>query len=126
MRRRYAGWHLCALLILALLPICAGAAWAFIREGGVPGRPGLSFHRMAYYWDHLEVSITNSTKRNVIFGGAMVFLDRHKRPVARAELLPEKIRRSSTRRYRGIFTEGSGEEASAAWSLVWELSQRNN
>lgn len=103
----------------------ASAAAAFLRGGGIPGRQGLSFHRITYHYGHLFVDISNGTGRNVIFGGTMLFLDRWRRPIARAEILPEKIGRRSTRRFRATFTEGSGEEASSAAHLVWELHQRN-
>lgn len=113
-------------LALALVLAWAGAAGAMIRDGAVPGRSGLSFHDVTYHFGHLFVSITNRTAQNVVFGGSMLFLDRHNRPVARAELLPEKIKRRATKRYRAVFTQGSGHEASAASYLVWELNQRNN
>ena len=122
-----AGWRAPLIAALALTALLlAGPAAAFIREGGIPGRPGLSFHRVTYHFGHLFVDISNGTNQNVIFGGTMFFLDRHRRPVARAEILPEKIKRRSTRRYRAPFTEGSGNEASSAAWLVWELPQRNN
>ncbi len=121
------GYALIIAALALLLLLCAGTtARAFIREGGIPGRPGLSFHRVTYHFGHLFVDISNGTDQNVIFGGAMLFLDRHRRPVARAEILPERIKRRSTRRYRALFTEGSGNEASSAAWLVWEFPQRNN
>ena len=125
MRRQTPGWHEAALFaVMLLLTLACGIARAFIREGSVAGRPGLSFHGMAYFWGHLDVNITNGTKENVLFGGTMLFMDRRKRVVARAEILPEWIKRRSTRRLRAVFTEGSGEDASAAWLLVWEFRQR--
>ncbi|MCR5346742.1 MAG: hypothetical protein K6E38_03115 [Fretibacterium sp.] len=113
-------------LAALLLLLWAGAAGAIVRDGAVPGRTGLSFHNVIYHFGHLFVNVTNKTSQNVIFGGSMLFLDRHYRPVARAELLPEKIKRRSTRRYRAVFTQGSGHEASAASFLRWEFNQRNN
>ena len=125
LRRQTLGWRGAALFaVTLLLTLVCGTAGAFIREGGVAGRSGLSFHGMAYFWGHLDVNITNGTKENVLFGGTMLFLDRRKRVVARAEILPERIKRRSTRRLRAVFTEGSGEDASAAWLLVWEFRQR--
>ena len=117
-----------ALMAAAVLVLCLwfGTAGAVVREGAVPGRAGLSFSNLTYRFGHLSVLINNGTGQNVIFGGSMVFLDRHYRPVARAELLPEQIKRRSSRRYRAVFTEGSGHEAADASFLVWELNQRNN
>lgn len=109
-----------------LVTVLAGTSSALLREGAVAGREGLSFSRVIYRFDHLFIDITNGTKKNVIFGGSMVFLDRNRRPIARAELLPEHIKRGTTRRYRARITEGSGNEASAAYFLMWELDQRNN
>ena len=105
---------------------CRCRAWAVVREGAVPGREGLAFHDLTYRFDSIQVTITNKNGHNVIFGGTMVFLDRHYRPVARAELLPQHIKRRSSRKYRAVFTEGSGHEAKAASFLVWEFDQRNN
>ena len=113
-------------LAALLLLFWAAAAGAVVRDGIVPGRSGLSFHGVTYHFGHLFVNVANQTAQNVIFGGSMLFLDRHYRPVARAELLPEKIKRRSTRRYRAVFTLGSGHEAAAASHLVWEFNQRNN
>ena len=125
LRRQTPGWRGAALFAVMLLrTLACGTARAFIREGGIAGRPGLSFHGMACFWGHLDVNITNGTRENVIFGGTMLFLDRRKRVVARAEILPERIGRRSTRRLRGVFTEGSGEDASTASLLVWEFRQR--
>ncbi len=116
--------RLAAMLMFAVL-MCACQAGAVVREGAVPGRPGLSFRDLTYRFGHLTVNITNGTSGNVIFGGAMVFLDHHYRQVARAELLPQHIKRRTTRNYRAVFTEGSGHEAAAADFLVWEFDQRN-
>ena len=106
------------------LVVGAGPAEAVVREGAIEGRPGFSFRNLIYKWGHLFVDIVNGTPRNVSFGGTMLFLDRRKRVVARAEILPERIGRRSTRRLRGVFTEGSGEDASTASLLVWEFRQR--
>ena len=125
LRRQTPGRRGAVLFAAALLlALACGTARAFIREGGIAGRPGLSFHGMAYFWGHLDVNITNGTRENVLFGGTMLFMDRRKRVVARAEILPERIGRRSTRRLRGVFTEGSGEDASTASLLVWEFRQR--
>ena len=114
------------LLAGAALLLWAGTARAFIPEGAVEGRPGFSFRRLTYYWSHVELEIVNGTTQNAIFGGTMVFLNRHRVPVARVELLPEKIKRRTSRRYRGNFSKGSGEEASSASYLIWVFDQRNN
>ncbi|MBQ9565743.1 MAG: hypothetical protein IJU98_09170 [Synergistaceae bacterium] len=127
-RRRQGRYLPVGRMLLALMAVVLwlGTAWGLIREGAIPGRAGLSFHRLTYRFGYLDVSVTNGTGQNVIFGGSMVFLDRHYRPVARAELLPESIKRRSTRRYRAVFVEGSGHEAADASFLVWEFNQRNN
>ena len=125
LRRRGDRWVLLGAMMLSAL-LWAGAAGAFIREGAIEGRPGFSFRRLTFYWKHLDVDIVNGTNRNAIFGGSMVFLDRHHTPVAKAELLPESIKRRSSRHYRASFTRGSGEEASRAAHLVWVFDQRNN
>ena len=114
------------LPVLLICLICPCRAWAVIREGAVPGQTGIVFRDLTYRFGDLQLTITNKNAHNVIFGGTMVFLDRHYRPVARAELLPQHIKRRSSRKYRGVFTEGSGHEAKAASFLVWELDQRNN
>jgi hypothetical protein len=113
-------------LLLFVVLVWAYPACAVVREGAVPGRSGLSFNNLTYRFNHLLVNIKNGTANNVIFGGTMVFLDRHYKPIARAELLPQHIKRRSTRKYRAVFVEGSGHEAAAAASLIWELDQRNN
>ena len=128
MRRRNFGGLSLALLAAAFLlagwpGLCP--AEAVVREGGIEGRPGFSFRNLIYEWDHLLVDIVNGTRRNVTFGGTMIFLDRHGRTVARAELLPERIKRKSSRRYKGLFVEGSGEEASRAMRLMWLFDLRN-
>ena len=128
MRRRDIGGLSLALLTVAFLL----TAWpgfrpveAVVREGGIEGRPGFSFRNLVYKWDHLLVEIVNGTPRNVSFGGTMLFLDRHGRTVARAELLPEKVKRKSSRRFKGRFVQGSGEEASKAMRLMWLFDLRN-
>lgn len=108
-----------------LIVLWAGGAWAVVREGGIPGQPGLSFHRLTYYWSYVDMNISNSTKRNVILGGQMVFLDRHMKPIARAEILRTQFKRYSTRKLRARFIEGTGEEASKAMHLFWDFNQRN-
>lgn len=112
---------LVAMFFLAA-PLAAGAV---VREGRIEGRPGFSFRTLVYKWDHLFVDIVNGTRNNATFGGTMLFLDRYGRTVARAELLPGKIKRKSTKRWRGQFTEGSGEEASKAVRLMWVFDMRD-
>mgnify|MGYP001645537891 CR=1 FL=1 len=126
LRRQTLGRRGAVLFAAALLlALACGTARAFIREGGIAGRPGLSFHGMACFWGHLDVNITNGTRKNVIFGGTMLFLDRYGRTVARAELLPAKVKRQAFRRYKGQFVQGSGEEASKADRLMWLFDLRN-
>ena len=109
------------IIILAVILILAGVSNAFVREGAVRGKKGLSFSNVQYNFDSLNVTIHNSTKYNVSFSGSMLFLDRHHRVVARAELMKGKIKRHSSRRYKAFFTEGSGNEARAASYLEWEF-----
>lgn len=95
--------------------------YAFIRDGAISGRSGLSFSAIAYQFDTLYVTIRNRNKNNVTFGGTMVFLDHHHKEIARAEIMPEKIKRSSSRRFKGVFTNGTGNEAKTANFLIWEF-----
>lgn len=104
----------------------AGAAEAVVREGRIEERPEFSFRNLIYKWDHLFVDIVNGTPRNATFGGTMLFLDRHGKTVARAELLPAKVKRNASRRYTGQFVQGTGEEASKAMRLMWLFGQRND
>ena len=107
--------------VMAVVLVLAAGAEAFIRDGAVRGRKGLSFGSISYAFDSLSVTIRNSNPHNVNFGGSMVFLDRNYRVIARAELRTEKIKRRSSRRYKGYFTEGSGNEAQSAKYLEWEF-----
>ena len=96
-------------------------ASAFIRDGIINGRSGLSFSNVSYQFKTLNLTIKNRNKINVNFGGTMIFLDRHYREVARAEILTKKIKRHSSRRFQGSFVKGSGNEAASASHLVWEF-----
>lgn len=108
---------LVALLSLALAGVCE----AVIVDGAVRGKSGLSYGSISYAFDSLNVTIRNSTKYNVNFGGSMLFLDKNYRAIARAELLTAKIKRHSSRKYRAFFSEGTGEEAKKARYLEWEF-----
>ena len=109
------------LTVFVILLVLSGVSFGFIRDGAVKGKSGLSFSNIAYNFDSLNITIRNSTKYNVNFGGTMVFLDRHYRIVAKAELLTAKIKRHSVRKYKAFFTEGSGNEAQSARYLEWEF-----
>lgn len=109
-----------AAMILAVVMLC-GISEAVIRDGAIHGKSGLSFGSVSYAFNSLTVTIRNSTKYNVNFGGAMVFLDRHYNVVARAELLTAKIKRRSARKYKAFFSYGTGEEAKSARYLEWEF-----
>lgn len=102
------------------------SASATVRYGAVPGRSGLSFRNINYSHNYLTLEIANRTKYNMTLGGTMLFLDRHGRLAARAELLPLRIKRRGTKRFKAVFTYGSGEDAASAARIEWELSQRNN
>ena len=117
MRRYYKFLFSFAILFLLL----SGISFGFIRDGGIPGKSGLSFSNVAYDFDNLTITISNRTKYNVNFGGTMIFLDRHYRVVAKAELMTAKIKRHSSRKYKAFFSEGSGNEAKSARYLEWEF-----
>ncbi|MBQ3399241.1 MAG: hypothetical protein IJG51_10165, partial [Synergistaceae bacterium] len=89
--------------------------------GAIRGKSGLSFGSIAYTFRGLSVTVRNSTKYNVNFGGTMIFLDKNYRVIAKAELLTAKIKRHSSRRYSGFFSYGTGEEAKSARYLEWEF-----
>ena len=107
----------CAVLILSLL---AGMSEAVIKDGAIRGR-GLTFSAVSYTFRGLSVTIRNPSKYNVNFGGTMIFLDRNYRVIAKAELLTAKIKRRSSRKYKGFFSYGTGEEAKRARYLEWEF-----
>ncbi len=97
--------------------ICEGV----IIDGGIRGRQGLSYGSIQYAFDSLNVTIRNSTKYNVNFGGSMLFLDKNYNVIARAELLTAKIKRYSSRKYKAFFSEGTGNDAKKARYLEWEF-----
>lgn len=109
-----------ASVILIFLMI-AGACEAVVRNGSIRGKSGLSYSEILYDFNGLSVRIKNHTKYNVNFGGSMVFLDKNYKVIARAELLSAKIKRHSSRKFRGFFSEGSGNEAQSARYLEWEF-----
>ena len=117
-RIRYCFWALC-LLLLSAVP-----ASAVVMEGRIEGGPGLRFENLLYGWDTLSVEVVNMTDRNAYFGAAMLFLDRHGKVVARAELLPRKVVRNGFMHYTGRFTQGSGEAASRAAKVIWDFGVR--
>ena len=106
---------------LSLLLLLAGISEALIRDGAIRGKSGLSFGSISYDFDSLSLTIRNSNPHNVNFGGSMLFLDKNYRVIARAELMTAKIKRHSSRRYKGFFSEGSGHEAQSAKYLEWEF-----
>ena len=101
--------------------ILAGISEAVIKDGAIRGKSGLSFGSIAYTFNGLSVTVRNSTKYNVNFGGTMIFLDKNYRVLAKAELLTAKIKRHSSRKYSGFFSYGTGEEAKRAKYLEWEF-----
>ena len=108
-----------AAMILSVL-ILVGTSEALIRDGAIRGKR-LSFSAVSYTFKGLSVTIKNPSKYNVNFGGTMIFLDRSYRVIAKAELLTAKIKRRSSRRYKGFFSYGTGEEAKRARYLEWEF-----
>ena len=116
MRRKFS----CLALILSVL-FLAGISEAVIKNGAIRGKNGLSYGSITYSFKSLNVTIHNSTKYNVNFGGTMLFLDKNYKVIARAELLTGKIKRHSSRTYKAFFSEGSGHEAQSAKYLEWEF-----
>jgi len=104
-----------------IVMILSGIGEAVIRDGAIRGKNGLSFSAISYTFKGLSVTVRNSTKYNVNFGGTMIFLDRNYRVIAKAEILSAKIKRHSSRRYNGFFSYGSGENAKNATYLEWEF-----
>ena len=101
--------------------ILTGISEAVVRDGAIRGKSGLSFSAISYTFSGLSVTVRNSTKYNVNFGGTMIFLDKNYKVIAKAELLTAKIKRHSSRRYSGFFSYGTGEEAKGARYLEWEF-----
>ena len=108
-----------SLLIFSFM--LAGICEAVIIDGSIRGRQGLSYGSIQYSFNSLNVTIRNSTKYNVNFGGSMLFLDKNYKVIARAELLTAKIKRHSSRKYKAFFTEGTGNDAKSARYLEWEF-----
>ncbi|MBQ9419817.1 MAG: hypothetical protein IJU31_05500 [Synergistaceae bacterium] len=108
-------------LVLIMIMVFAGVCEGVIIDGAVRGKSGLSYGSISYAFESLTVTIRNSTKNNVNFGGSMLFLDKNYRVIARAELLTAKIKRHSSRKYKAFFSEGTGEEAKKARYLEWEF-----
>lgn len=104
-----------------MILIFAAVSEAVILDGSIRGKDGFSYSSIAYSFDSLSVTIRNSSKYNRNFGGTMLFLDKNYEVVARAELLNAKIKRHSTRRYKGFFSYGTGNDAKKARYLEWEF-----
>ena len=109
------------MIVLVMLAVFAGISEAVVRNGGIRGKSGLSYGSISYSFRSLNVVIRNSNHHNVDFGGSMLFLDRNYRVIARAELLPAKIKRNASRQYKAFFSKGSGNEAQSARYLEWEF-----
>ena len=109
------------MIVLAILGVLAGISEAVIKDGGIRGKSGLSYGSISYSFRSLNIVIRNRNPHNVDFGGSMLFLDRNYRVIARAELLPAKIKRRSSRQYKAFFSKGSGNEAQKAKYLEWEF-----
>ncbi|MBQ7196195.1 MAG: hypothetical protein IJS40_02160 [Synergistaceae bacterium] len=105
------------VFLLSLVAICEGV----ILDGAIRGKNGLSYSAISYGFDSISVTIRNSTKYNVNFGGTMLFLDKNYKVLARAELLTAKIKRRSSRKYKAFFSEGTGNDAKRARYLEWEF-----
>ena len=107
--------------VFVILAALVGVSEAVIRNGSIRGKSGLSYGSISYSFKSLNVVIRNSNRHNVDFGGSMLFLDRNYRVIARAEILPAKIKRRSSRQYKAFFSKGSGHEAQKAKYLEWEF-----
>ncbi len=105
------------IFLLTAAGICEGV----IVDGAIRGKHGLSYASISYSFDSVNVTIRNSTKYNVNFGGSMLFLDKNYKVLARAELLSAKIKRYSSRNYKAFFSEGTGNDAKRARYLEWEF-----
>lgn len=110
--------------VLFLLFCAAGPSYAVVMDARIGEVPGLRFENVIYNPRSVFVDIVNMTDRNVLFGGTMVFLDRHGHSVASARLLPRKVERNSVRRYTGYFVEGAGEMARRAVRVIWDFGAR--
>lgn len=106
---------------LVILLTFANFSEAVIKNGPIRGKSGLSFGGVSYNFDSLTVTIRNSSKYNLNFGGSMLFLDKNYRVIACADLLPAKVKRNSSRQYKAFFSYGTGEEARSAKYLEWEF-----
>jgi len=109
------------ILILILIFSFTSSSFAILRYGRIPGRSGLSFSNINYHHSNLTFDVSNKNHRNITLGGTMLFVDRHNKVVARAEILPQKIKRRGSRKFKAVFTEGSGADAKSAKSLIWNL-----
>ena len=103
------------------LTFFVSAGECVIIDGAVRGKNGLSYSNIAYGFNSLSVTIRNSTKYNLNFGGSMLFLDKNYKVIARAELLTAKVKRHSSRKYKAFFSEGTGNDAKRARYLEWEF-----
>lgn len=104
-----------------MLFMYAGVCHAVVRNGSIEGKAGLSYGFMSYDFGSVNVTIMNGNRHQVTFGGTMVFLDKDYRVVARAGIPSGVIKRNSSRRYKGFFTEGSGSSAQKAKYVRWEF-----
>ena len=109
------------IAVFMMLLVFAGISEAVIRNGSIRGKSGLSYGSISYSFRSLNVVIRNRNHHNVDFGGSMLFLDKNYRVIARADLLPAKIKRNSSRQYKAFFSKGSGNEAQRAKYLEWEF-----
>lgn len=109
------------IFVLMILLTVAGICEGVIVDGAIRGKNGLSYGSISYSFDSLNVTIRNSTKYNVNFGGSMLFLDKNYKVIARAELLAAKVKRYSSRKYKAFFSEGTGNDAKRARYLEWEF-----
>ncbi|MDR3231779.1 MAG: hypothetical protein LBT65_10085 [Synergistaceae bacterium] len=124
-RRALGGFSL--FLCFIPLSVCfvlfaCGVSSAVVRDDRIA--PGLRFENVRYNWNSIFIDVVNMTDRNKLFGGTMIFLDRHGNPVASARLLPHKIVRNSARRYTGYFISGAGETARRASRVIWDFGPR--
>jgi len=101
-----------------------GVADAVVRHRRIETVQGFRFENLIYSWDKVILDVVNTTSGVRSFEGAMIFLDRRGRTVARANLLPRSIAPQRTQRFNAYFIEGSGETARRATRVLWDFNSR--
>gem|GEM_PF-2155754 len=111
----------CVGVALVMALTFSGAAQAAVKDYHIEEVPGLWFENILYAWNKVTLDVVNTTPDNIMFGGTMIFLDYHGKPIAKASLLPKKISGLNSERYTAHFIEGSGEAARRAVRVIWDF-----